>query len=109
MSYKPDANAYVVNTLSLDWSKVRFYAFQPFSCIPQCVKKMKKDKAEGILVVTHWQTQPVYSKIMNMTKALSLIIPANTENLVHPNGSKSLSTVAAKTELMVCHVLERDF
>ena len=43
---------------------------------------MKKDKAEGILVVTHWQTQPVYSKIMNMTKALSLIIPANTENLV---------------------------
>ena len=33
---------------------------------------------------------------MKMTKGLPLIIPANKENLVHPNSSKSLSTVAAK-------------
>ena len=109
MSYKPDPNVYAVEAFSLDWSKLQFYVFPPYSCISQCVQKIKTDKAEGILVIPHWPTQPFYSKIMKMTKGLPLIIPVNTENLVHPNGSKSLLTVAAKTELMVCHVSGRDF
>ena len=109
VSYKPDPNAYAVDAFSLDWSKLQFYAFPPFSCISQCVHKIKTDKAEGILVTPHWPTQPFYSKIMKMTKRLPVIIPANAENLVHPNGLKSLWTVAAKTDLMVCHVSGRDF
>ena len=107
--YKPDPNAYAVDAFSLDWSKLQFYAFPPFSCISQCVQKIKTDKAEGILVIPHWSTQPFYSKIMKMTKGLPVIIPANAENLVHLNGFKRLSTVAAKTDLMVCHVSRSDF
>ena len=109
VSYKPDPNAYAVDTSSLDWSKLQFYAFPTFSCISQYVQKIKTDKAEGIPVMNHWPTQPFYSEIMKMTKELPLIIPANTENLVHLNSSKILSTVAAKTEFMVCHVSARDF
>ena len=109
VSYKPDPNAYTVDAFSLDWNKLHFYAFPPFSCISQCIQKIKTDKAEGILVIPHWPTQPFYSKIMKMAKGLPVIIPANAEKLVHPNGLKSLSTVAAKTDLMVCHVSGRDF
>ena len=109
MSYKPDPNVYAVDSFSLDWSKLQFCAFPPFSCISQCVREIKTDKAEGILVITRLSTQPFYSKIMKMIKGLQLIIQANTENLVHPNDSKSLSRVAAKGELMVCHVSGRDF
>ena len=51
MSYKPDPNA--VDASSLDWSKLQFYTSAPFSCISQCVQKIKADKAEGIPVMTH--------------------------------------------------------
>ena len=78
MSYKPDPNAYAVDAFSLDWSKLRFYAFPPFCCISQYVQKIKTDKAEGILVTPHWPTQQFYSKIMKMTQGLPLIIPANS-------------------------------
>ena len=108
MSYKPNPNAYAVDAFSLDWGKLQCYAFPPFSCISQCVQNIKTEKAEGKLVILHWPTQPLYSKIMKMTKGLPVIIPANTENLVHPNGLENL-TVAAKTDLMVCHVSGRDF
>ena len=43
------------------------------------------------------------------TKGLPVITPTNAENLVHPKGLKSFSTVAAKTDLMVCHASGRDF
>ena len=109
MSYRPDPNAYAVDAFSLDWSKLQFYAFPPFSCISKCFQKIKTDKAEGILVIPYWPTQPFYSKKMKMTQGLPLIVPANTENLAYSNDSKSLSTVAAKTELMVCHVPWIDF
>ena len=67
VSYKPDPNAYAVDAFSLDWSKLQICAFPPFSCISQCVQKIKTDKVEGILVIPHWSTQPFYSKIMKMT------------------------------------------
>ena len=40
---------------------------------------------------------------------MTVTIPANVENLNHPNDLKSLSTVAAKTDLMVCHVSGKHF
>ena len=43
-------------------------------------------------------------KIDENIKRLPVIIPSNVENLAHPNGLKSLSTAAAKTDLMVRHV-----
>ena len=42
VSYKPDPNAYAVDAFSLDWSKLQFYAFPPFSCVSQCVHKKNK-------------------------------------------------------------------
>ena len=38
---------------SFDQSKLQFYAFPPFSCISQCIQKIKTDKGEGILVIPH--------------------------------------------------------
>ena len=88
--------------------QLQSYAFPLFSCISQCVQKIKTDKAEGMLLIPHWPTQPFYSEEMKMTKGLPVIILSNAENLVRLNHLKSLSTVAAKTDLMVCHVLGRD-
>ena len=74
----------------------------------QCVQEIKTDKGEGILIIPHWPTQPFYSKEIKMTKGLPVIILSNAENLVRLNDLKSLSTVAVKTDFMVCHVSGRD-
>ena len=55
-------------------------------------------KAEGILVVPHWPTQPVYSKMVKMKKGVPIIIAASVTNLVHPNNEKLKSEVAEKTD-----------
>ena len=64
VSYRPDPNAYAVEAFSLDWNKLQFYSSPPFSCISQCVQKIKTDKAEGILVILHWPTQPFYCIVL---------------------------------------------
>ena len=56
------------------------------------------EKTEGIQLVTHWTTQPVYSKIMKMEKGIPTIIPASVASLVHPNKEKLKSVVAEKTD-----------
>ena len=53
VSYKSDLNAYAVEAFSIDWSKLQFYAFPPFSCVSQCIQKIKTDKAKGTLVIPH--------------------------------------------------------
>ena len=90
VSYKPDPNAYAVDAFSLDWSKLQFYAFSPFSCISQYVQKIKTDKEEGILVISHWPTQPFYSKNNENYKAP----PSNTSQRSKPCSSERLKKFA---------------
>lgn len=48
------------HAFTLDWSGMSFYAFPPFSLILRVLQKMIRDKAEGILVVPRWCSQPWY-------------------------------------------------
>ena len=40
-SYKPDPEAYGVDSSTVDWGSLIFYAFSPFSKIPKVLKKIK--------------------------------------------------------------------
>ena len=57
-SYKPDAEASGVDAVTANWSSLRFYTFPPFSVILKVLKKIRTEKAEGILVVPCWPNQP---------------------------------------------------
>ena len=51
VSYKPDPNAYAVDAFSLVWKQFQFYCFPPFSCITECLQKIKKEENEGLHIV----------------------------------------------------------
>ena len=53
VSSNPDPNAYGVDAFSLVWKQFKFYCFPPFSCITQCLQKIKKEESEGLLIVPH--------------------------------------------------------
>ena len=58
VSYRPDPLAMTINAFTLDWGKIPFYAFSPFSIIPRVLQKIFHDKATCILVVPGWPNQP---------------------------------------------------
>lgn len=58
VSWFPDRNAYAVDAFTICWNELFFYAFPPFSLILRVLNKVILDKAEGILVIPYWNTQP---------------------------------------------------
>lgn len=59
-SWKLDPNSEIIDAFTFNWKNIKFYAFPPFSLISKVLHKIKKDKAEGIVVAPFWPTQPWY-------------------------------------------------
>lgn len=59
-SWHRDPEAWVIDAFTLSWSNLFFYAFPPFALILKSLRKIVFDKAEGIMVVPNWPTQPWY-------------------------------------------------
>lgn len=66
VSWLRDPEAWAVDAFTLDWSKFYFYAFPPFALISRSLQKIKSDKAEGILIVPKWTTQPWYPVFLSL-------------------------------------------
>ena len=60
VSWKQDPGSEAIDAFTLNWKTYFFYAFSPFSLILSVLKKIKDDKAEGIVVIPDWPTQPWY-------------------------------------------------
>ena len=53
-SWHPDPRARAIDAFTLDWSNMFFYAFPPFSVIPQVLQKLDGAQAQAILIVPNW-------------------------------------------------------
>lgn len=49
-SYRPDAEAEVINAFCVLWYNLKFCCFLPFLCIGKVLRKICANKSEGILV-----------------------------------------------------------
>ena len=68
VSWHRDPNSIAINAFTLSWSNISFYAFPPFSMILRVLQKIVTDKAEGIVVVPFWPTQPWFPKFKSLTQ-----------------------------------------
>ncbi|XP_014215227.1 uncharacterized protein LOC106644302 [Copidosoma floridanum] len=57
LAWKPCPGAYGIDAFTVDWNKIKFYAFPPFCLILKTLNKVKYDKATGIIVVPDWPSQ----------------------------------------------------
>lgn len=67
ISWFKDPDSLAVDAFTVTWSREYFYAFPPFSVILKTLNKIREDKAEGIVVVPFWPTQPwfpLYNKLL---------------------------------------------
>ena len=102
-SWKPDPGAEAVDALAQDWGQDIVYAFPPFCLISTCLRKIVHDKAEGIMVVPKWATQPWFAKLLSMLTAEPIILPRSKYLLTKP-GTKQHHPLHDRMFLLCCRV-----
>lgn len=99
-SWKPDPRCAFVDALTIDWNKVNFYAFPPFSLIPRCLQKVVQDQAKGILIIPVWPTQTWLSQVLQLLCNQPWILKPSKSLLQH--ASQQAHPLHNKLHLMVC-------
>jgi hypothetical protein len=77
VSWEPDPEAWAIDAFALDWSKLQFYAFHPFSLLTRCLQKVKLEQATGIIIAPDWPTQPWFSVLKAMCVRTPVVIRWN--------------------------------
>lgn len=66
ISYRPDPEALATDAFSLQWSKLDFYTFPPFSVIPAVLSKIQREEALGVVVLPDWAAQGWFPTALEM-------------------------------------------
>lgn len=101
VSWRRDPESIAVDAFTLKWTDLNFYAFPPFCMIPRVLHKIIHDKAQGILVVPDWPSQPWYPLVFKLNIEPPLTFQPTVGLLSSPLRSvhplfKQLSLVAVK-------------
>lgn len=101
VSWKKDPGSEAIDAFTISWKEFYFYSFPPFSIILKVLRKICKDKAEGIMVVSDWPAQPWYPLFRSMLVSKPLQFKPNQELLFSCNREqhplwRNLSLVAGK-------------
>ena len=107
VSFRPDPEAFAVDAFSLSWQSLDFYAFPPFSVITRVLQKVRRDRAEGIIVVPRWPTQVWWPVLQAMTVGTPILLPNKTSLLSLPRHPGTRHTLLPKMRLMLCKVSGR--
>ena len=83
-SWHPDSDAYCVDAFTIDWRDLKFFAFPPVALILKTIQKIKNDRAQGILIVPFWPSQPWYPLWNTMLVEEPIIFPPNNNLLLSP-------------------------
>ena len=79
MWHEPEAMA--INAFTLSWSGIQFYAFPPFCIIPSMLQMIRKDKAQGAVVVQYWPNQPWFPRQASMLTSEQVLLSAREDLL----------------------------
>lgn len=101
-SWFKDPESTFIDAFTLNWKDYYFYAFPPFSIIARVLQKIVNDKAQGILVVPYWASQPWFPFFESLlTEPIMIFKPCKNlllspcRTLHHPLENK-LTLIAGK-------------
>ena len=86
VAFQPDPFAFATDAFTLDWENEDLsYIFPPFCLIGRILQKIDFDKANVIMVVPYWTTQPWWSKLLRLLTTCPLSFYRNKQTLRHPH------------------------
>lgn len=100
-TWRNDPDAWAIDAFTISWKEWSFYAFPPFSLITKVLQKIISDKAEGIVIVPYWPTQPWFPVFQKLVCSETIYFEPDINLLTSPfriahNLHKTLQLVAAK-------------
>lgn len=101
VSWKPDPYSTNVDSFTIRWSDQYFYAFPPFALILRMLNKIVADRAEGIVVVPWWPSQPWFPLFKKLVMGKTLLFKPSKHLILSPFRNphplwKSTTLVAAR-------------
>lgn len=100
VSWGPDSHSIACDAFLLNWSEFNsIFVFPPFRIVLRCVKKIKKEKPTGILVVPDWPGQVWFADVMRLAKGPPMRFPRKPNNLI-PKCANNLESTLHVTPLV---------
>lgn len=90
ISWHRDPDAIAIDSFTVSWSHYFFYAFPPFSIILKTLRKIITDKAQGIMVVPLWPTQPWYPVFRSLLISETVAFPPKSHALLSHSSSRRI-------------------
>lgn len=87
VSWHRDPGSFAIDAFTLNWRDLPFYAFPPFNLILRTLQKIIQDKAEGIVVVPFWPSQPWFPLFSRLTIGKNLHLSPSANLLTSPFSS----------------------
>ena len=84
-SWRPDPQAVAINAFTIAWDFNLLYLFPPFSILQQVLQKLRRERAEAILVAPQWPTQAWFSILLQLAISEPLPLPRRKEILYLPH------------------------
>lgn len=85
VSWLPDPNSAAIDAFTLSWENTFFYIFPPFNMLLRVIQKIIHDRAEGIVVVPWWPSQPWFPLFLKYKKGNHVIFSPNSKLLSCPS------------------------
>jgi hypothetical protein len=102
ISWHRDPEAVAIDAFSVDWGQWDYiYVFAPFSLAMKVLSKWRRDGAEGIIILPHWNTAPWFPVMLHMLIQEPVLLPRGKKTLrqVHSDESHPLYR---KLQLIAC-------
>jgi len=101
-AWHPDPQAWHIDAFTLNWQTSKFYAFPPFSILPMVLQKLIQDKAQGILVVTYWTSQPWMALLAKTLVEPPRLLNISKNVLRLPHNPGRTHPLVGQLRLLVC-------
>lgn len=85
VSWKRDPGSIAVDAFTISWTNTYFYAFPPFCLVAKVLNKIIADRAEGIVVVPLWKTQPWFPIFKRLQISCEIYFPPDPNLLTSPS------------------------
>ena len=86
VSWRPQPGATAVNAFSLNWFGIDSYAFPPFALISKCLEKIRRERANLVLICPVWTSQPWFPVALEMLCDVPRLLRQSSKLLTSPLG-----------------------
>jgi hypothetical protein len=82
-----------IDAFTVAWSSLFSYIFTPFSLLGRVVQKLRRDRAESIVIAPIWPTQSWYADLLQLVIDNPIILPMRDNVLTMPHTDKEIGAI----------------